>query len=264
MNSNKLSEIRNNDPVVSIITSVYNGEKYLEDTIKSVINQSYTNIEYIIIDGGSTDGSINIIKKYQDKITYWVSEKDRNMYDGINKGLKIASGDIVASLNSDDFYADNDVVSDIVKFIDNNNCDGIYGNVIRYYQDSIKQIEKELFQIDFKILLFSEHSTFMPQPTLFIKRDIYKKLNYFDLNFNYASDFDFNLRCIKNYNIKYFNRAITFFRQHEESITSSGKLDTERETILIDHGINSYNKIIKFVYYYYFWMKYKVKNIFND
>ncbi|WP_348653170.1 glycosyltransferase family 2 protein, partial [uncultured Sulfurimonas sp.] len=210
MNSNKLSEIRNNDPVVSIITSVYNGEKYLEDTIKSVINQSYTNIEYIIIDGGSTDGSINIIKKYQDKITYWVSEKDRNMYDGINKGLKIASGDIVASLNSDDFYADNDVVSDIVKFIDNNNCDGIYGNVIRYYQDSIKQIEKELFQIDFKILLFSEHSTFMPQPTLFIKRDIYKKLNYFDLNFNYASDFDFNLRCIKNYNIKYFNRAITF------------------------------------------------------
>ena len=95
-------------PLISIITVVYNGEKYLEETILSVINQTYDNVEYIIIDGGSTDGTIDIIKKYNDNIDYWVSEKDRNMYDGINKGLKIASGDIVASLNSDDFYADND------------------------------------------------------------------------------------------------------------------------------------------------------------
>jgi hypothetical protein len=248
-------------PLVSIVTVVFNGEKYLEDTIKSVLSQTYKNIEYIIIDGGSADNSIDIIKRYEDKISYWISEKDKNMYDGINKGLKIATGDIVASLNSDDYYADENAISDVVTFISNYKCDGIYGNVVKYYQENGTEIEKKLFQIDFKKLLLSRHSTFMPQPTLFIKKEIYKKLNYFDLAYNYASDFDFNLKCIKNYNIRYFDRRITFFRQHNETITSSGKLDNERKDILIQHGINSYSKFIKYIYYYFYWTKYKVKNL---
>lgn len=91
-------------PLVSIVTTVFNGEKYLEETIQSIINQTYDNIEYIIIDGGSTDKTLDIIKKYEDKIAYWMSEQDRGMYDGINKGFKMATGKIFAWLNADDKY----------------------------------------------------------------------------------------------------------------------------------------------------------------
>lgn len=94
----------NKNPKVSIITSVYNGAEFLEETIQSVLNQTYKNIEYIIIDGGSTDGSVEIIKSYADRLAYWVSEKDRGMYDGIAKGFEHATGEICAYINSDDFY----------------------------------------------------------------------------------------------------------------------------------------------------------------
>ena len=89
-------------PLISIITVVYNGEKYLEETIQSVINQTYDNVEYIIIDGGSTDGTVDIIKKYEDQIDYWVSEKDTGMYNALNKGFSCAQGDYLGWLNADD------------------------------------------------------------------------------------------------------------------------------------------------------------------
>ena len=245
---------------VSIVTSVFNGEKYLEETILSVISQTYANIEYIIIDGGSTDGTIDIIKKYENKISYWISEKDESMYDGINKGIKKATGDIVASLNSDDFYADENVVRDVVNYINQAKCDGVYGNVVKFYSNINRKVEKKIFQVNYKQLLLSKHSTFMPQPTLFLKKEIYKDLNYFDLHYRYASDFDFNLRCIKHFNIKYFDRKITYFRQHEESITSSGKLEKERLEILEQNNINDYNWFILNFNYYYLWVVYKFRN----
>ena len=82
-------------PLISVITVVYNGEKYLEETIQSIINQTYDNVEYIIIDGGSTDGTVDIIKKYEDRIDYWVSEKDKGISDAFNKGVKVAKGDYI-------------------------------------------------------------------------------------------------------------------------------------------------------------------------
>lgn len=91
-------------PLISIITVVFNGEKYLEETIQSVINQTYDNVEYIIIDGGSTDGTLEIIKKYEDYIDYWVSEKDKGLYDGLAKGFKLATGDILGYINAGDYY----------------------------------------------------------------------------------------------------------------------------------------------------------------
>jgi len=91
-------------PLVSIVTTVYNGEKYIEDTIQSVLSQTYDKIEYIIIDGGSTDRTVEIIRKYEDKITYWISEPDKGMYDGLCKGFEIAHGEILAWLNADDMY----------------------------------------------------------------------------------------------------------------------------------------------------------------
>src|SRR6478752_5627630 len=98
---------------ISVITVVYNGEAFLEDCIQSVISQSYTDIEYIVIDGGSTDGSLKIIEAYKDHIHYFVSEKDKGMYDALNKGIKVATGDVVGILNADDTLASPNVVQAI-------------------------------------------------------------------------------------------------------------------------------------------------------
>lgn len=114
-------------PLISIVTVVYNGEQYLEETIQSVIHQTYDNVEYIIIDGGSTDGTVNIIKKYENVIDYWVSENDRGISDAFNKGYSLSIGCIVAILNADDYYFDSNVILKVVSVIDENTMQVIYG-----------------------------------------------------------------------------------------------------------------------------------------
>lgn len=116
---------------ISIITVCFNSESYIEQTIKSVLSQSYNDIEYIIIDGGSTDGTIEIIRKYQERIAVFVSEPDENMYDAINKGMKFATGDYIAVLNSDDIYLSSDVISNVVSKLKRmpQKYKAIYGNL---------------------------------------------------------------------------------------------------------------------------------------
>src|SRR5688500_18202738 len=115
---------------ISLITVTHNSEKYLEGCIRSVISQSYKNIEHIIIDGASEDGTVSIIERYAPNISQWVSEKDNNMYHAINKGMKMATGDIIGVLNSDDIFASNDVISDIVRCFSENNVDSLYGDLV--------------------------------------------------------------------------------------------------------------------------------------
>src|SRR3954468_18033565 len=115
---------------VSIITVTYNSAKYVEDCINSIIRQNYSNIEYIVVDGDSTDGTIDIIKKFSPHITKWISEKDNGMYDALNKGMRLATGDVVGILNSDDVLASADVISDIVNCFKENNVDSLYGDLV--------------------------------------------------------------------------------------------------------------------------------------
>ena len=111
---------------VSIITSVWNNEATIEDAIKSVLSQNYSDIEYIVVDGASKDGTVNIIKKYEDKISTFVSEKDKGIYDGLNKGVSLATGDIIGFLHSDDIYADENIISEVVETFEKNKTDSIY------------------------------------------------------------------------------------------------------------------------------------------
>ena len=130
-NKGRIRQISLDKPLISIITPVLNDARFMEQTIKSVINQDYKNIEYIIIDGGSTDGTLDIIKKYADKIDLWVSEPDKGIYDAQNKGVFKAKGKYFAVLNSGDYYAGKDVVSKVAAgIIDDPKVDYIYSNAL--------------------------------------------------------------------------------------------------------------------------------------
>ncbi|MDP3464759.1 MAG: glycosyltransferase [Sulfuricurvum sp.] len=171
-------------PLISIITVVYNGAKTLEETITSVINQTYENIEYIIIDGGSTDTTLDIIKKYEDKIHYWISEPDQGIYDAINKGIKIASGEIIHLLNADDYYIDSQVIDKIVKI----KVQPILTTSINYIMEN-----------EVKVLSYTApKQDTIPHPGLFINSEIYKQLQ-FDLHYKLASDIDLLLKLDSNH-----------------------------------------------------------------
>ena len=128
---------------VSIITITYNSAATVEDTLKSVVDQDYPNIEYLIIDGKSKDNTLQIVDKYKDKITKVVSEKDKGLYDALNKGIALATGDIVGMLHSDDLYATNQVISDIVKTFESNpGAEGVYADLVFVDRNDINKITR--------------------------------------------------------------------------------------------------------------------------
>lgn len=248
--------------LVTIITAVFNSEKYVEDTIQSVINQTYDNVEYIIIDGCSTDKTLDIIREYDDTIDCWVSEPDGSMYEAINKGIDLSRGNIIAVLNSDDKYVGPDVIEQAVRDLQQYpDIDGLYGDLIKLYPTYTQY--KRVFQVNYKESLLSQRGTFVPHATLFVRRDCIKKIGLYDTRYRYASDYDFILKCLKCCKLKYINRPFTYFRLHDESITSSGKIRQEKFAILDDHRINKYYKPYRLMMYVYLWSKYALLNLFN-
>ena len=227
-------------PLVSIITIVLNGEKYLEQMIQSVVNQIYDNIEYIVIDGGSTDGTLDIIRKYEDKIAYWISEKDEGMYDAINKGLKTASGTIFAYLNSDDLYLPN-TVQTVVEYLQSHpDTSLIYGdcNFIDSEGRFLYIYHYPAFEWDrFIVLNWSS----IPQQATFWRRDIHKKIGYFNPEFRMAGDFEFYARVGKHFQIDHLKKVLATYRLHKESLSSTwqDKNEEEVERIHQRYGISN-------------------------
>lgn len=201
------------NPKVSIITVCYNSGNTIEDTLQSVINQSYPNIEYIVIDGVSTDNTLSIINKYKDKITTIVSEKDNGIYDAINKGIRLATGDIIANLNSDDFYIDNNVIADVVATFEKDKTDTLYADL--YYVDAIdtNKIVRYWKSKQYKEGLFLK-GWMPPHPTFFVKKDVYEKYGLFDLQFKSAADYEIMLRFIHRFkaSISYLPKVIVKMR----------------------------------------------------
>lgn len=249
----------------SIITVTYNSEKYLERTIKSVLDQTYGNIEYIIIDGLSKDGTVALVKKYEDRISHFKSEKDKNMYDAINKGMAAATGDYIAILNSDDFYIDNDVLSrlasDIAQYP---GYDGYYGNLVKFDVNENVLRKRRGFQVDYKQLLFSTKLTFVGHGTLFISSACIKNIGEYDyISFNAAADYDFVLRCFKDHSFKYLNIDLMGFRTHSESITATGKIEEEKYRLLEKHCYFKIPTIKRKIWFYLLWSKFILLNIRN-
>jgi len=228
-----------NNPLISIITVVYNAVNSLECTIQSVLGQSYPNIEYLIIDGGSTDGSVEIIKKYSNKLTYWVSEKDHGIYDAMNKGLKLAKGELIGIINSDDWY-ELDAVEQIVKSY-KKNCDTeVFHGLLRFvdHNGNFKSIAGH--DISFINTGMIEH------PTCFVKSALYQKLGYFDNRYRAAADYDFMNRAVSNkVKFSFINHIIANFS--EGGITSSETSAQEELKIKYKYGHISRSKFLRWL-----------------
>ena len=210
-------------PLISIITVVYNGEKYLEETIQSVINQTYKNIEYIIIDGGSSDGTVDIIKKYETEIDYWVSEKDRGIYDAMNKGAKLATGDFINFMNADDVIYSFDAVEFIVDNI--LDMDSTYYSRARIVSDTFSWIYPAFEVKDYKKWL---KLSLPNHQTMFFPKKFYKSSTY-DLRLRLCADDDYKLFALKSGEVKFIDTVfVKFSRGGVSSDHSSGKLFVQR------------------------------------
>lgn len=249
----------NNCPRVSIITVTRNSDRFLRSSIESVISQCYSNIEHIIIDGMSEDLTIDIIKEYEKDISYWISEPDSSMYDAINKGISKSTGEIIAVLNSDDRYYEENTISNVVNFMQSNNIDGVYGDLLIDYGQKLRV--KKVFQVSFQELLESQKGTFVPHPTLFLKRKFISEVGTYNLAYKYAADFDFILRCLRQLRISYCGFPITVFRRHAGSITASGVIKGERIEILKSYGADYARTAFWRVRKRALWIKYYARNI---
>jgi glycosyltransferase involved in cell wall biosynthesis len=187
---------------VTIITITYNSAATLEDTLRSVVNQDYPNIEYLIIDGKSKDNTLQIVDKYKDKITKVVSEKDKGLYDALNKGIALATGDIVGMLHSDDLYESNHVVSDIVKTFEKNpSADGVYADLVFVERNDINKVTRTWESGDY------EEGDFLsgwmpPHPTFFVKKECYERFGGFNTSLRLSADYELMLRMIHKNKIK--------------------------------------------------------------
>lgn len=176
------------NPLITIITVVYNNEKFLEESIQSLHKQNYNNYEHIIIDGGSTDGTLDIIKKYESKVDYWCSEKDKGIYDAFNKGMQLAKGEYLGFLNSDDCFSNNtlEILNRYIK--KNPKIDFFFGAVKKHW--GILHGYKP-YKIYWSWGFYSSHST-----GFFIKTEAAKKVGFYNLKYKYSSDYDYFFRMI--------------------------------------------------------------------
>ncbi|MCX2575943.1 glycosyltransferase family 2 protein [Pedobacter sandarakinus] len=177
---------------ISIITVVYNGEKYLRKCIESIIAQEHVDIEYIVIDGKSTDGTLAIINEYKCHISHFLSEKDRGLYDAINKGIELSTGDVIGILNSDDMLASSDVLGAVARVFQEDTVDAVYGDLNYVSKDNAKVIRKWRSMQAGKEAI--ERGWMPAHPTLYINSKVYKAYGKYALDMGTAADYDLILR----------------------------------------------------------------------
>ncbi len=212
-------------PLISIVTVSFNAVETIEQTILSVVNQMYPNIEYIVIDGGSTDGTVDIIKKYSDKIAYWVSEPDRGIYDAMNKGIDKATGRWINFMNCGDWFYTNDVIQSVVPHLEK--ADVFYGNMV------IQNGRIRYIVLPESLNRLSEHLVFCHQ-SAFVRTELLKN-NPFDLSYKYVADYALFYRLYKKgCDFLYANITINYY-EIDNGATASHVLACLRENHRINH-----------------------------
>jgi len=205
-----------NNPLVSIITVVFNGEKHIEQTINSIIFQSYPHVEYIIIDGASKDKTLEIIKKYEKNITHLISEKDTGIYNAMNKGLSLAKGEIIGILNADDYYFEKTIELVVQAFV-KSKASIVYGNLakLRSFEGKnyFKEIAPNISLVEKTMPIF--------HPATFVKKELYDKIGTFNEKYKLSADYDFIYRAYKADAVfEYIPQPLTVFRIDGATSTS--------------------------------------------
>ena len=219
---------------VTIITVTMNSARYLEDCIRSVIEQDYADIEHIIVDGASTDGTLAIIEKYRGNIDKLISEKDDGMYDAINKGMKMAEGEIIGCLNSDDIFASPDVISKIAAGFENPGVDAVYGDLVYVDPLDISRVKREWKGIPFKRSRF-KYGWMPAHPTFYFRKKLLEDFGYYETHYFTASDYEFMARYLFYFRVNalYVPRLIVKMRTGGMSnITIKKRLRANRRDYL--------------------------------
>ena len=198
---------------ISVITVCYNASETIDHCIKSVRSQNYPAIEHIIIDGGSTDGTMELLGQYRDQVARCVCEPDAGIYDAMNKGIRLATGDVVGCLNSDDFYADDRVISDVASVFNDCEIDCCYSDLEYVDYRNTEKVVRHWKSRPFSRGLFKT-GWHPPHPTFFARRDMYTKYGLFDLDLNISADYEIMLRFLERYGVKsyYIPRVLVKMR----------------------------------------------------
>lgn len=207
-------------PLVSIITPSYNQGVFVRETIESVLSQDYENIEYIVVDGGSTDNSLDIIKEYEGKLIY-ISEKDNGQSDAINKGFRMAHGEIVAWLNSDDVYEPNCITKAVDEFLKNPKLGLVYGDGY-IIDDASKKLKVFEYTQEFDYWKLVNFWDYIMQPATFFKRETLESVGYLDVDLHYCMDWDLWIKLAAVSEVKYIPELLACSREYGDTKTSTG------------------------------------------
>jgi len=226
---------------ISIITVCYNGAEFFEEAIESVLSQDYDNFEYIIIDGGSTDGSLDIIRKYEDRLAYWGSEADHDLYDAINKGIESASGDIIGILKSDDYYFSG-AFKKVATAFEGKNLDQ---NI--FWGDIMHGGERIIGWRNWNV----KRGAFAPHPVMFCPKRIYVQIGMYNLKYKILADYDFMYRAINHYHVNpiYPTGSIAFSRSSGLALQNILQSLKEELAVKLSYGQS------RLIAYTVFWLK---------
>jgi glycosyltransferase involved in cell wall biosynthesis len=237
----------------SIITICYNSANTIRSAIESVLSQDYSNIEYIIIDGASTDGTAELVKSYGDKINKFVSEPDKGLYDALNKGINLATGDVIGFVNADDLLAGDNVISDIAMGFDKTAVDGLYGDLEYVAKDNTAKVIRYWQSGNFKYSSL-RLGWMPPHPTLYLKRSVYQRARlddggYFDTSFKIAADYDFMMRVLGKLkvDVTYLPQVLVKMRlggKSNKNISNIIQKSREDLTAMRRNGIGGFGTLI--------------------
>ena len=254
---------------VTLLTVTYNSKNHLEECIHSVIGQTYTDIEHIIIDAASTDGTLDIIRCYENQIAQWISEKDQGMYDAINKGIAMATGDIIGILNSDDKLASADVIEEIVHCFKDQHVDAVYGDLV--YVDKLNSSRILRYWKGFSYKRYRFNYGWMPaHPTFYIRTSLVADLGGYESHYYTAADYEFMARYLYRFRIsaKYLPKLIVKMRDGGQSNKSIAirlranrrdYLAMKKNKIPFPFAVSILKPIIKLHQYYYTFFRKSIK-----
>lgn len=208
------------DPIVSIVTVAYNAADTIRDTVESVLSQDYKNIEYVVIDGGSTDGTLAVLNGYEDLVSVLVSEPDAGVYDAMNKGLQRASGDILGYLNADDVLDNNAAIRNIAKLFREQRCDVSYGDLAYVARQNTRNIVR-FWRAGRRKVNDLRSGWIPPHPTFYAKTELFRKHGGFDCRYQLAADYDLMLRILQDPDIKICYLAQILVRMRLGGITNN-------------------------------------------